>query len=136
MRSILILALALLALLGGLSFGQGRFASAEEEGDDARLRELEAEVAALKVKTRYLMMRETDMSVYVLRNQERGTALAVLADRMVELGFTNRAIPANSREAFIAGLRALAADLTEGLPVLTVDQRQLLEAAVRFDEAD
>lgn len=89
---------------------------------EGRLRALESEVARLE-------MREAALTRYVLANAERGDALLRLADQLVRLGFTARAVPAESREALVAGLRGMGASLREGLPMPTPAEKTLVEAA-------
>lgn len=89
---------------------------------EGRLQALEAEVARLE-------SREEALSRYVLANGERGNALLRMADEMVRLGFTQRAVPADSREALVAGLRAMGASLRDGLPTPLPSEAALIRAA-------
>ena len=89
---------------------------------EGRLQALEAEVARLD-------MREAALTRYVLANAERGNALLRLADDLVRLGFTARAVPAESREALVAGLRGMGVSLRDGLPMPTPAEKALVDAA-------
>ena len=89
---------------------------------EGRLQALEAEVARLE-------MREAALTRYVLANAERGNALLRLADDLVRLGFTARAVPAESREALVAGLRGMGVSLRDGLPMPTPAEKALVDAA-------
>lgn len=90
---------------------------------------VEGRLQALEAEVKRLEMREAALTRYVLANAERGDALVRLADELVRLGFTARAVPAESREALVGGLRAMGASLREGLPTPTPAEATLAEAA-------
>ena len=89
---------------------------------EGRPQALEAEVARLE-------MREAALTRYVLANAERGNALLRLADDLVRLGFTARAVPAESGEALVAVLRGMGVSLRDGLPMPTPAEKALVDAA-------
>ena len=89
---------------------------------EGRPQALEAEVARLE-------MREAALTRYVLANAERGNALLRLADDLLRLGFTARAVPTESREALVAGLRGMGVSLRDGLPMPTPAEKALVDAA-------
>lgn len=93
--------------------------------------ELPDRVLALELELSYLRLREDAVSAYVLANGARAEAIDRMANQMTQLGFAQKAMPAESREALLAGLRALAADLREGLPHATPAEMLALDTLRR-----
>ena len=126
MRTPLTLALvAVLALAAGLLAGPLLAGEGGPAADRAALA-LDVRVQALEGEVAWLRAREAALTDYVLANDARGTALQALADQLVTLGFTQKALPAASREALVEGIRGMGASLREGLPTSTKDQQAML----------
>jgi hypothetical protein len=114
MKTLLPTGLAL-ALLLGLGLAQAPSQDGGGAGDDARLRALETEVAALKdeLKANKLLLEQTTR--YLAGAKARSTALLKAFDQAQDAGFT-AGINFHSREILLAGLRAYASDEAVGLP--------------------
>lgn len=95
---------------------------------EVRLNALEGEVA-------YLRAREDALTRYVAANAQRAAALERLAAQLEQLGFTQKAMPAESREALVAGIRGMGVALREGLPIPTKEERDMLAWVKRVLDA-
>jgi hypothetical protein len=131
MRIALVLALAVAvgAVAGPLLAGEGgpvpeRAAMAVE----VRVKALEGEVA-------YLRAREVALTRYVAANAQRGAALERLAGQLEALGFTQKALPAESRVALVEGIRGMGVALRDDLPTPTKGEREMLAWAERVLDA-
>lgn len=114
----------------------GEAAGGEDGADTTRKLAAHARaIEALELEASYLRSRETAVSTYLAAHVERADALAALAKRCRELGFTKRAIPADSREALLGGVDALALSLRTGLPELTPEQTAMLAKAAALRKA-
>lgn len=123
--TILILTLAVL-FMAAHSLARG----ADEDGGDARA--LQRRVQALEHQVAYLLSREADLTAYLLTHETVGAdveAAVTAADRQ---GFTQGAIPTDSRVSLLEGLRAFGRALQKGLPEITKKQKEILEAAARL----
>lgn len=107
-----------------LVLGAHVLAGADEPARDAAL---QRRVEVLEGYVEYLRSREAALTGYLLANEGRAADLEALADQAAREGFTARSIPAASRETLLAGLRAMAASLREGLPAPTPEERQRLK---------
>lgn len=96
-------------------------------GEPSPMEGLIRRVELLESQAAYLRAREASLSAYVLANGTRAKDLIALADKAETEGFTSKALPAASRETLLAGLRAMAASLSEGLPALTPEETRLLK---------
>ncbi len=112
--------------LVGPVFARGG-AVAEPPRVDRGTLSVERRLKALETEVAYLRSREEAVSRYVLANSQRSTHLQQLAADLVRLGFTARAVPAESREALVAGLRGVANSLSEGLPYASKEERLMLD---------
>ncbi len=120
------------AFVGALAMaflaGVGGFALADAQRDiNARARmATEDRLAILEREVHYLHGREQRLSAYMLANKARADGLTKLASLVRAQGFTQRALPAQSRETLIRGLETLAVSMKNDLPIETKEEAALL----------
>jgi hypothetical protein len=120
MRNASLVLLGVAAVLGVAALARAQDPPAADKTLEERMRLAEAQIE-------YLRAREASVSAYITANAQRAQGLDALAADMDRLGFGQKAIPAESRERLLQGIRALAASLRDGLPVLTEAEQRLLK---------
>ena len=107
-------------------------AGADAAGAPQQVEALQTRCLKLEKQVAYLLAREQALTTYILGAQARGKGMQTMVNRMRSQGFTNRSIPAESRETLLQGLDEIGRDLQKELPALTAQQSALLKAADRI----
>ena len=117
-------------LIAALLAGLGGFALADAKRDLNARKRMAAEdrLTILEHEVSYLRAREQRLSGYMLANGARADGLTKLASLVRAQGFTQRAMPAQSRETLIRGLETLAVSMKNDLPLETKEEAALLAA--------
>jgi hypothetical protein len=113
--------------IAGLLVGVQRLAQSEDGTDSNQLKTLRKRLDRVTVEVEYLRARERMLTSYILQNAERADGLDKVATDADEKGFTKRAIPPNSRQAILDGMRALAKSLRQDLPTVDTEQQAILK---------
>jgi hypothetical protein len=126
MRTTVVLACSAL-LVAGLGALAPLLAEDGPTATDPVVKALQEKVQKLERQVEYLRSREDATTRYVLAHQKRSEILGLMLDDAVRLGFTARALPAESRERVVGGLREFAAALVADLPLPTRAEAALLK---------
>ncbi len=120
-------------LLMPLVLGVAVLAARGDDGEiDRSTLELKDRVKALELEVQYLRSRDKAITAYVLGNEARAKGLDDIASKCRREGFTQRAIPADSRETLLQGMNALATHMRKDLPAITKEEAALLEQMERL----